>query len=553
MPTFTRALSFAAFFYPAYWLAMAVVLGLPPLLTDGFSAESWKLVWVSPLFVGVSRLAMYSELTVAVMLAAALAGWFARPQPLAGLFVASLGHVALRTPIGAALFGRRPQWAALAAAALVLAAGLWRLAQQEEGGYGRRLGFVTVAFVLPVCLFLWLSAPNPRMIGAWALPAVAAALIAPALPRRARMAELAPPAWRAVAAGVLVSALTAGFGHATGTRLREAREAERKTSVDAVRLQLPAADPAQPYPKLFFQKGVNFTAEGPVGYRPDYAAHMLDRLRAQGVDSIALVPYGFMRHPQDPAIHWENNRFESRDDMEVVARLAQARGMRVMLKPQIWLGRGGFPGVVRFDNAEDRAQWFANYMKFAESFAKLAKSMHADIYCVGVELRHMAMFDGEWRKIVGRVRDIYPGPLVYAATQGEEFESVRFWDALDFIGLNNYYPLSDGYSAEEALKKVEDVQRRYQKPVIFPEAGFASLKDPHKAPWDETYREWSGADQARAYEAVFRAFYSKPWFYGVYWWKVGTNGGGGDGDFSHSPWRKPAMDVVARWYREGGR
>ena len=152
-----------------------------------------------------------------------------------------------------------------------------------------------------------------------------------------------------------------------------------------------------------------------------------------------------------------------------------------------------------------------------------------------------------------RARKLYKGPLVYAATQGPEFEGIKFWDALDYIGLNNYYPLPDDLSTAAVVQKVETVQRKFQKPVIFPEAGFASLKAPHRAPWDETPRELSPSDQARCYEAVLRAFYTKPWFHGVYWWKVGTNGYGGMHDGSHTPWGKPAMDVVARWYKDGGR
>ena len=165
----------------------------------------------------------------------------------------------------------------------------------------------------------------------------------------------------------------------------------------------------------------------------------------------------------------------------------------------------------------------------------------------------MTRHEAEWRQLIARARQLYPGPLVYAAVQGPEFETIRFWDALDYIGLNNYYPLPDDLSADAVLQKVEAVQRQFNKPVIFPEAGFASLKNPHRAPWDETHRELSPEDQARCYEAVLRAFYRKPWFQGVYWWKVGTNGMGGPQDASHTPWGKPAMDVVARWYKTGGR
>jgi len=50
-------------------------------------------------------------------------------------------------------------------------------------------------------------------------------------------------------------------------------------------------------------------------------------------------------------------------------------------------------------------------------------------------------------------------------------------------------------------------------------------------------------------EALLRVFYHKPYFQGGYWWAVRTNNGqGGPEDGSHSPWGKPAMQVLARWY-----
>ena len=223
-----------------------------------------------------------------------------------------------------------------------------------------------------------------------------------------------------------------------------------------------------------------------------------------------------------------------------------------MLKPQLW-GRGTFPGDIHFARAEDRAIWFENYHRFLEFYANLATRMHADIFCVGVEFVQMSRYEAEWRKLIARARQLYKGPLVYGATQGPEFEGIRFWDALDYIGLNNYYPLPDDLSTDVVVKKVALVQQKFKKPVIFPEAGFPSLKDPHREPWSEAPRALSVDDQARCYEAVLRAFYKKPWFQGVYWWKVGTNGRGGPQDGSHTPWGKPAMEVVSRWYKQGGR
>jgi hypothetical protein len=309
-----------------------------------------------------------------------------------------------------------------------------------------------------------------------------------------------------------------------------------------------AQAPTRTAPRLFFQKGVNFTVERPDGYSSAKAREMVDRLAAEyGVNSIALVPYGFA--PRDtPAVRFGGrNIWESDESIVQIAAYAHSKRVRVFLKPQVWV-RGSFPGDLDFSRPEDRRTWFAEYRKFLEHYAGLAARIGADLFAVGVEFGKLSRHEKEWRELISCAREIYKGPLVYAAVQGSEFENLRFWDALDYIGLNNYYPLPDSLDTTEMVRKVEEVQRRFGKPVIFPEAGFSSFEAPHREPWDETPRKLSPADQARAYEAILRAFYGKPWFYGMYWWKVGTNGYGGPSDGSHTPWGKPAMDIVRKWY-----
>jgi hypothetical protein len=303
--------------------------------------------------------------------------------------------------------------------------------------------------------------------------------------------------------------------------------------------------PARP---VFFQRGVNFTAEN--GYDPQPALPILDQLKADGVNAIALVPYGFSKD-NEPVIHYPGG-MERSDHIEALTALAHQRGIKVLLKPQLWTHRG-FPGNIDWPDPRQRARWFAEYRKFLEYYAALAARIHADLFSVGVELGKMTPYEAEWRALIARARQLYSGPLVYSATQGPEFENIRFWDALDYIGLNEYYPLPDDLSTAAVVRTVEAVQNKFGKPVIFTEAGFSTYAHPNRAPWDETPRALAPADQAHCYEAVFKAFYKKPWFQGVYWWKVGTNGFGGPEDGSHTPWGKPAMDTVRRWYLHGGR
>jgi hypothetical protein len=298
---------------------------------------------------------------------------------------------------------------------------------------------------------------------------------------------------------------------------------------------------------VYFHKGVNFTAEGRSGYTSAVASPTLEALAKYGVTSIALVPYGFTRRGT-PEVRFGGG-WETDEGIEQVAAAAHRLGMKVMLKPQLWV-RPGYPGDLDFPDPAEREKWFAGYQSYIEHQARRATLIHADILCIGVEFAKLTRYESNWRKLIARTREVYAGPLVYASTHGEEFERIRFWDTLDYIGINEYSPLPDSLSTDALVARIKAVQQRFRKPVIFPEIGFASLENPQREPWNETRRKLSMEDQARCYEAILKAFYRQPWFQGMYWWKVGTNGYGGAEDGSHTPWRKPSMEVVRRWYRE---
>jgi glycosyl hydrolase family 113 len=317
-----------------------------------------------------------------------------------------------------------------------------------------------------------------------------------------------------------------------------------------------ASQPApEPVPAISraenLHRGVNFTAEWPDKYDSDRARRIIRQLPEFGVDSIALVPYGSCRLGS-PDIRFSGRRSWERDaSIQGLSELVHESGMRLLLKPQIWVPRS-FPGDLDYSSDADRRTWFDGYEKFLTHYAKLAAAIQADLFCVGVEFSKLIKYEAEWRRLIAHTHDHYSGKLVYAANWGHEFESVNFWDALDFIGLNNYYPLPDSLDAGKVVEKIGEVYSKFQKPIIFPEAGFPSLTAPHHEPWAEEPRDISLEDQARCYEAAFAAYWDKPWFHGVYWWKVGSNGMGGAKDASHSPWNKPAMDIIAKWYLRDG-
>ena len=160
-----------------------------------------------------------------------------------------------------------------------------------------------------------------------------------------------------------------------------------------------------------------------------------------------------------------------------------------------------------------------------------------------------------------KIRKIYSGKLVYGANWGNEFENLTFWNHLDYIGISNYYPISKDVNpteeellkgAKEVLKKIEEVQRKYDRPVIFTEAGFRSSA----APWQSSFeknkklQDTTYESQVRSYEIFFNAAYEKDWLAGIFWWKWPSylNEGGDPHHDLYTPNYKPTENVVRKWY-----
>ena len=398
-------------------------------------------------------------------------------------------------------------------------------------------------FVTPMGIFFSeLRLPfRPRLMGV-STAVVLALLIVLFCRHRARLAT-----WRTILAGAAASLLLYG----SSTWAENSRAERRRVNTAALLESLPKPAANLPYAGVFFQRGVSFTAEAGAYYGSESSVEQLKRLPGFGVNAISLVPYGGGRATADRIEIRPPGRgsWESDAGLEVLAAAAHQLGIKVMLKPHLWRMGG------EAARTEDlRRQWFAQYRPFIEHYARLASKIHADVFVIGTEFGTLSSHERPWREIIAAVRAIYRGPLTFAPTQGPEFETLAFWDALDYIGLDNYYPLPDNYSTAELIAKVEAVQRKFGKPVILTEAGFSAVENAHRAPWeDETDKPLSLDEQARCYEALLSAFYDKPWFHGVYWWKVGTNGYGGPDNNSMTPWGKPAMEVVKRWYSNGKR
>ncbi len=318
----------------------------------------------------------------------------------------------------------------------------------------------------------------------------------------------------------------------------------------------PAPPRQAPIPQLAgFLRGISFSHEvRRAGYGSDVAAAQLARIRALGANAVSIVPYGFTRAPEEPTVRYLGT---DESDDRVLRTLEQARrqGLRTILKPQLWAPRR-FTGHIVFERPADFARWWAGYRRWMLHQARVAAVGRADILVIGTELGGVTRHQDAWRRLIRDVRRIYPGPLTYAANWADDFEVMPFWGDLDLLGLNMYYPLAGpgeppraGSPRVRELKdKLAAMARRYRKPILFTEVGYAASAAAAVEPWKEEHGPTDPAMQARCYEVVFEAFSKEPWLAGLFWWKWPSHGHGEPDDPSFSPLGKPAWAVLEKWY-----
>lgn len=150
--------------------------------------------------------------------------------------------------------------------------------------------------------------------------------------------------------------------------------------------------------------------------------------------------------------------------------------------------------------------------------------------------------------------------------------AVEFWDALDYIGVDAYFPLTDSYDppVEQLLgawshaasgwwgtgrnwtNELHSTYTQTGKEIIFTEIGYCSQNGTNTQPWNWNISPTLDLqEQADCYQAALEVFKDKAWFTGWFWWNWETDpNAGGPTDRHYTPQNKPAQDVLNQYYYE---
>lgn len=306
--------------------------------------------------------------------------------------------------------------------------------------------------------------------------------------------------------------------------------------------------------------GVSFVAS-----REKVAQAHIEQLLQVYANHAAVMPFGFIRDVNSPEIIHNTDRQwfgETKSGAKQYIGLLQKNGVEIMIKPQIWIWKGVFTGTLKMDSEEHWKQLEASYDDFIMTYARLAEETKVPILCIGTELEQFAMNRPDyWKRLIKKIRGVYKGKLTYAANW-DEYPRTAFWEDLDYIGIDAYFPLSDEKTPSvEQLKKgwqpwkekIEALSKAKDRPVLFTEFGYRSMDFTAKKPWlvDRNDENVNLVAQVNAKKAIFSEFWSEDWFAGGYVWKwfINHEKSGGDKDNRFTPQNKPAQQIITDVYK----
>jgi hypothetical protein len=278
---------------------------------------------------------------------------------------------------------------------------------------------------------------------------------------------------------------------------------------------------------------------------------------------VAVIPFGFSRMNQPSVIfdserQWSGERVDGTREM---IDLAHECGFKVMVKPHVWVS-GHWVGEFDLNSEEDWLLWESDYTKYILTYAKLAQETKAEIFCIGTEYKIATQRrPAFWVQLAKDVKKIYDGSITYASNW-DDFEQIKFWSELDYIGVDAYFPLAHGDNPDielirEGWKPVKDrlkkLSDQYDRPILLTEYGYQSANGALGNHWEvaQSKEQLNFELQSKGYEALYQELWGEKWLAGGFLWKWHFSeeaGGLESGDWT--PQGKSASGVIAKWYAQ---
>jgi len=289
------------------------------------------------------------------------------------------------------------------------------------------------------------------------------------------------------------------------------------------------------------------------GYGTATSDSSIAALAATGANTLVLVVTAYQANASADSLRADDPRTPSASAVRHALGVALGLGLSIVIKPHVDLDDGTWRGRI---SPPHPVEWFQSYERFVLPLAALAESLRASQFVVGTELAGTLGSRELWRETIAKVRTVFSGEVIYAASW-DEAGRVPFWRDVDRIGVDFYFPVASRPDPSRVdalagwqpwLARLEILHEQVARPILLTEIGYRSVAGAGMHPYDASGGRLDLGEQADLYWAALEACGSHQWLEGMYWWNWPANGQGGPSNTDYTPRDKPAaVELQTSW------
>lgn len=299
-----------------------------------------------------------------------------------------------------------------------------------------------------------------------------------------------------------------------------------------------------------FQKGVNLTLWSDNIPSEGRIKEIKEKLH---INSVSVVFRIWMETQDGPVFRDQDSL--SDENLGVLIDSLHTQGLQVLVRPLLIIKDGHWwRGSI---HPQDRLAWQKSYSGVMMHLAQISEEHRAERFCIGVEMNSTQEDRETWETIIGDIRSVYSGRLIYAANW-DGYWVVSFWDLVDEMHIDAFFSLDaeDGATVEQLveawkpyLQKIWERQAQVGKPLVLGELGLVPQAGHWRSPWVYAIDKPLDFDaQLKYYEAAREVWIGKT--RGVYFWSVGVDNTDDGLVGSFSPLGKPVELLIKEWFMD---